>query len=106
MRWERELPQYIRKLRNEHVHYAQTMRQLLEPITTDIELAELLAQPGGKHWKEEEMVTKLRERLQESYHAYQSTITDVERITKKIASKLDLDRAAEVGAAPCIMDQR
>jgi mevalonate kinase len=99
MRWERELPQFIRKLRNEHVHYAQTMRMLLEPITTDLELAEMLAEPGGQRWKEQEMVSKLQERLQESYQAYQSTIADIERITKKIASKLDLDRAVEVGAA-------
>jgi hypothetical protein len=102
MRWERELPQYIRKLRNEHVHYEQTMRQLLEPITSEFELAEMLAEPGGQLWKDKDMVTRLQERLQESYQAYQSTIADVDRIMKKIASKLDLDRSAEVGAAPCI----
>jgi len=36
------------------------------------------------------------QRLGDSYHAYQHTIGDIERITKKIASKLDLDRATEV----------
>ena len=100
VRWERELPQLIRKLRNEHVHYAQTMRQLLEPITTEFELAEMLSEPGGQLWKEKAVVSKLEGKLQESYHAYQSTIVDIERIMKKIASKLDLDRAAEVGCIP------
>lgn len=42
------------------------------------------------------MALKLQNRLQESYHAYQDTIADIERITKQIASKLDLDRAIEV----------
>ncbi|KAF2651382.1 hypothetical protein K491DRAFT_682204 [Lophiostoma macrostomum CBS 122681] len=96
VRWERELPQLIRKLRNEHVHYAQTMRQLLEPITTDFELAEMLSEPGGQLWKDKAMVSKLEGKLQESYFAYQSTVVDIERIMKKIASKLDLDRAAEL----------
>lgn len=96
VRWERELPQLIRKLRNQHVHYAQTLRILLEPITTDVELDEMLSNPRGSLWNKE-MADRLKDRLQDSYFAYQSTIADIEKITKKIASKLDLDRAAEVG---------
>lgn len=100
MRWERELPQFIRKLRNQHVHYAQSIRILLEPITTEVELSEMFADPGASQqlWKSKDMANKLQERLQESYEAYQSTIADIERITKLIAGKLDLDRAKEVGA--------
>lgn len=97
MRWDKELPQCIRKLRNQHVHYAQTMRILLEPITAELELAEMMTDPGSSRlWKDKHMAVKLQERLQESYHAYQGTIADIERITKQIASKLDLDRANEV----------
>ena len=97
MRWDKELPQCIRKLRNQHVHYAQTIRILLEPITADVELAEMMMDPGSSQlWKNKEMALKLQDRLQESYHAYQGTIADIERITKQIASKLDLDRANEV----------
>jgi predicted exporter len=97
VRWERELPQFIRKLRNQHVHYAQTIRILFEPITSEVELADMMANPGSAElWKGKAMAKRLQERLQESYQAYQGTIVDIERITKKIASKLDLDRAAEV----------
>lgn len=97
MRWDKELPQCIRKLRNQHVHYSQTIRILLEPITADVELAEMMTDPGSLQlWKDKEMALKLQERLQESYHAYQGTIGDIERITKQIASKLDLDRANQV----------
>lgn len=100
MRWERELPQFIRKLRNQHVHYAQSIRILLEPITSEAELSEMLADPGSSKqlWKSKDMTEKLQDRLQESYQAYQSTITDIERITKLIASKLDLERAKDVCA--------
>ena len=98
MRWERELPALIRKLRNQHVHYAQTIRILLEPITDEFELAELLQEPNGQLWKGKAMAKKLSDRLGESYNAYKSTIGDIERIAKKIASKLDLERATEVRA--------
>ena len=97
MRWDKELPQCIRKLRNQHVHYAQTIRILLEPITAEVELAEMMTDPGSSQlWKDNQMAMKLQDRLQESYHAYQGTIADIERITRQIASKLDLDRANEV----------
>ncbi|CAO2649502.1 Nn.00g068870.m01.CDS01 [Neocucurbitaria sp. VM-36] len=95
MRWERELPQFIRKLRNQHVHYAQTIRILFEPITVEEELAQMMTEPGSQElWKSKELA--LQNKLQESYQAYQSTIGNIERITKKIASKLDLDRATEL----------
>ncbi|ORY09924.1 hypothetical protein BCR34DRAFT_486580 [Clohesyomyces aquaticus] len=96
LRWERELPQFIRKLRNQHVHFSQTMRLLLEPITTEFELAEMLSDPSGQMWKDKEMSIKLKNKLQESYQAYQSTISDIERIMKKIAGKLDLNRSTNV----------
>lgn len=97
MRWDKELPQFIRKLRSQHVHFAQTIEILLKPITSDVELAKMLLNPGSAQlWKDEDMASKLQERLQESYHAYQGTIADIERITKQIASKLDLNRAKEV----------
>ena len=95
LRWEKELPALIRKLRNQHVHYAQTIRILIEPITTEFELAEMLS-GSSTLWKDKAMEVKLQEKLQDSYFAYQSTISDIERITKRIASKLDLDRASEV----------
>ncbi|KAJ8118279.1 hypothetical protein OPT61_g723 [Boeremia exigua] len=97
MRWDKELPQCIRKLRNQHVHYAQTIRILLEPMTATTELNEMMTEPGmSQLWKDKDMALRLQDRLQESYHAYQGTIADIERITKQIASKLDLDRADEL----------
>lgn len=99
MRWEHELPRFIRKLNTQHIHFDQTIRVLFAPITSDDEFAEMMANPGSAElWKDKGMALKLQDRLQESYKEYQRTISDIERITKKIASKLDLDRAKEVGA--------
>ncbi|KAL5121729.1 hypothetical protein ACEQ8H_000416 [Pleosporales sp. CAS-2024a] len=97
MRWEHELPKFIRKLTTQHIHYDQTIRVLIAAITTDEEFSDMMANPGsGQLWKDRGLAGKLQERLQESYEEYQRTIVDIERITKKIASKLDLDRAKEL----------
>lgn len=96
VKWENYLPQYIRKLRNQHVHYEQTLRLLLAPITTEYELAEMIAEPHGDLWKDPEMARKLKLKLDESYGAYHQTIKDVEGIMTKIAEKLDLDRTINV----------
>ncbi|KAF2142808.1 uncharacterized protein K452DRAFT_307725 [Aplosporella prunicola CBS 121167] len=92
IRWERELPSFIRKLRNQHVQYELTLRLLLTPITTEYELAEMITDPSGDLWKDPEMAIKLEEKLGEAYQAYQGTMTDIDAIMKKIASKLDLNR--------------
>jgi hypothetical protein len=96
MRWKKELPQCIRKLSIQHVHYAQTLHILFEPITSEAELAQMMTDPMSSHqlWKSKEL--DLQDRLQESYHAYRSTIENIERITKQIASRLELNRATEV----------
>ncbi|KAL1619921.1 hypothetical protein SLS56_009938 [Neofusicoccum ribis] len=96
VKWENYLPQYIRKLRNQHVHYEQTLRLLLAPITTEYELADMIAEPHGELWKDPAMAQKLKHKLDESYDAYHQTIKDIERIMKTIAEKLDLERATSV----------
>ncbi|KAF2241503.1 hypothetical protein BU26DRAFT_511295 [Trematosphaeria pertusa] len=41
-----ELPSFIRKLRNQHVHFVQTIRILVELITDEFTLAEMVLQGG------------------------------------------------------------
>ncbi|KAB2576942.1 uncharacterized protein LTHEOB_279 [Lasiodiplodia theobromae] len=96
VKWENYLPQYIRKLRNQHVHYEQTLRLLLAPITTEYELAEMIAEPHGDLWRDPTMAEKLRYKLDESYDAYHHTIKDIEKIMTTIAEKLDLERATSI----------
>src|ERR1700761_7732914 len=95
-RWERELPHFIHKLRQQHVHFEQTLRILFAPITTDTKLAQMIADPIGA-WKDEEVAENLRYKLDEAFRAYESTIEDMGKIMVKIASKLDLERASSVG---------
>ena len=57
----------------------------------------MMSDPGSSQelWKSKEAA--LQGKLQTTYKSYQRTMMEIEKITKKIASKLDLDRAAEVG---------
>jgi hypothetical protein len=104
MGWEKELPHYIRKLRSQHAHYAQTIEILFGPIATELEFASMISDPGASQelWKSKE--TALQDRLGRTYTSYQSTMGEIERITKKIASRLDLNRAAEVGMFPTSLE--
>ncbi|KAF2086812.1 hypothetical protein K490DRAFT_66125 [Saccharata proteae CBS 121410] len=94
VRWERELPKYIRKLRNQHVHYEQTLKILLFPLATEFELAQMIDEPNGRLWKEPWMQQRLEEKLNESYNAYKHTMDDIQEIIEKIASKLDVEKAS------------
>lgn len=57
----------------------------------------MMTDPGSSQelWKSK--AEALQDKLQTTYKSYQRTVFEIEKITKKIASKLDLDRAAEVG---------
>jgi hypothetical protein len=96
MRWERELPQFIRKLRNQEVHYQQTLRLLLEPVTNEEELAEMIRDPMSNLWKDEVIAESLRERLGDGWNAYRDVMRDVDEVMRTIARKLDLEKDTRV----------
>lgn len=95
-RWERELPHFIHKLRQQHVHFEQTLRILFSPITTESQLARMIVDPIGA-WNDEQLASDLKRKLDDAYEAYEATIADIETIMIKISSKLDLERAQQVG---------
>jgi hypothetical protein len=96
--WDREheYPALLRKLSAQHVHYELTIRILFAPITSDAEWTRMTTDPMASQelWKSKEMA--LQDKLQNAYTSYQSIMAEIEQITKSIASRLDLDRAAEV----------
>ncbi|KAI9709576.1 MAG: hypothetical protein M1820_003336 [Bogoriella megaspora] len=91
--WEAELPKFIRKLRNQHVHYEQILRTMLAPITTEGQLAEMIENPSSVRWKDDGIGVQLEDKLAESYKAYLDSIQAIEGIMKAIARKLNLPQA-------------
>lgn len=90
------LPIQIRRLRNQHVHFEQTLRILLAQIVDANEVEDMVAAPNSDFWKTPEMQERLELLLQESYNAYQDTISHMEEIMKKIAKDFKIDHSERV----------
>lgn len=56
---DRLLPIQIRRLRNQHVHYEQTLRILLAQIVDRNEVEEMIAAPNSDIWKTPDMQERL-----------------------------------------------
>ncbi|KFY59947.1 hypothetical protein V496_05488 [Pseudogymnoascus sp. VKM F-4515 (FW-2607)] len=93
LEFDSELPNQIRKLRDQHINYNLTMKLLLSSIAESEEVDEMLSDPGGACWKDGGMQKRLEERLDESYLAYLDTIKHIEEIMKTIAKDLKIDHS-------------
>ncbi|RMZ73220.1 Intracellular serine protease [Pyrenophora seminiperda CCB06] len=91
----KELPVFIRDLRAQYVHYDQNIQMLFGPITSEVEFAQMTADPGLSRelWKSKEAA--LQDKLRISYKTYQDIMADIETITKQIASRLDFGAPVE-----------
>lgn len=98
-RWEHELPNCIRELRDQHMQYELNLKVLLLPIITDAELAELLNNPIKQLWKNAGIERKLKHELDSAYNTYISRIEDVENIMEDIAGCLDMDLRRQINNA-------
>lgn len=96
LEFDSELPNQIRKLRDQHIIYNLTMRDLLKPIVDSEDIEEMISNPGGAAWKDSGMQKMLEERLGESYQAYLDTIKRMEEIMKTIAKDLKIDQSDRV----------
>lgn len=97
---DRQLPIQIRRLRNQHVHFEQTLRILLAQIVEADEVEEMIAAPNSGIWKTVEMLERLESRLQESCNAYQDTVDHMEEIMKRIAKDFKMDHSERVRQGP------
>lgn len=96
LEFDSELPNQIRKLRDQHINYNLTMKLLLSSIADSEEVDEMISDPGGDCWKDRNMQKRLEERLDESYQAYLDTIKHIEEIMKTIAKDLKIDQSDRV----------
>ena len=93
LEFDSELPNQIRKLRDQHIIYNLTIRALLESIVESEDIEEMISNPGGASWNYGAMQEMLEERLGESYQAYFDTIKHMEEIMKAIAKDLKIDQS-------------
>lgn len=84
-KWERELPNCIRELRDQHTQYELNLKVLLLPMIPDAELAELLSNPIKERWKNAGIEKKLKHKLDAAYNTYMSQMKHVEKIMEGLS---------------------
>lgn len=82
--------------RFQHTSYVQSIQLLLNPITSDHELHDMMDDSDNALWNSDEIADALRERLGDAYQAYMRTIKQIEKITTSLADKLDIEAADKV----------
>ena len=79
-RWERELPNNIRALRDQDMQFRLSLQILLSPLATHSDLVDLLDNPTSRLWQEAELEDKLRNGLGDTYSTYISIIRDFQMV--------------------------
>jgi len=95
-RWRQQLPKVIRDLYMGHTSYEQNIRLLLDQSTSNEQLSEMVSDPSCAHWKSEDLVDALQDRLGTAYEPCMSTINEIAGIMAEIAKCLNIDGADKV----------
>lgn len=69
-------------------------RFLLPLVVGDDEIAALIAEPGGKKWKDPALEDKLKSRLPKSYELFLDTIQDIKSTVDGLEDELGVSREA------------
>lgn len=96
LRWRQQLPKVIRDLYMGHTSYEQNIRLLLDQSTSKEQLSEMVSDPNCVHWKSEDLVDALQDRLGTAYEPCMSTINEIAGIMTDIAKCLNIEGADKV----------
>ena len=92
------LENYARQVKNQQVWYLDTLEQLFDGIVkSDEELAELVKDPAGDHWRKAGCETRLRLRLDHSYDHYMLTLKHMMDALTALAAKVAVLPSGKVG---------
>lgn len=73
--------------------FTRNLKQLLLPMVSDkAQILRLLAEPGGKEWKEQSIAQQLEDRLQDSYELYFEIIQQLQRAMEELQEVLAVDK--------------
>jgi len=72
--------------------FEANLKLLLLPIVDDdVQLEDMLNEPGGQAWKNAAIQKALEKRLQKSYDLYLTTLRDMERVMKELSKELAIE---------------
>jgi hypothetical protein len=87
-RYERELQRLIRNLETEKVKLQNICEKLLDGIVPPSRIDDMVENPGGDLWIEQETQRAIRTRLQKSCNVFEQTLRDIQTATEEMYEKL------------------
>jgi hypothetical protein len=90
IRYKRELKSLYRLLDTDFELYKAVCKRLLSQIVDPADIAELLAEPGGKAWKNPRLEEAMRTLLGSSYGVYLRTMADMDAAIEEFKERLKL----------------
>jgi hypothetical protein len=96
LKYEQQFQSLIIELRTENAICTNTLSLLLAGVVRKKDMADFLADPCGKRWKDAQFDQALQKRLGETYGPYMATISELNHSAEIFRQKLKLDPSWKV----------
>lgn len=96
VKYRGELSRATRELGNQHASFEQTIQILLQPITDEEELSDMIENTDSSYWSEPSIDRALRKKLGKAYHSYLRKTQDIQSIMMELAEKLNIEGANRI----------
>jgi hypothetical protein len=96
IKYRGELSHATRELLVYHTSFEQTIQLLLQPITNDEELNDMLENTDSPHWSDSAIDDAIRSKLGKAYNSFFRKTEDTQTIIKVLAGKLNIDGADKI----------
>ncbi|KAK1775126.1 hypothetical protein QBC45DRAFT_383982 [Copromyces sp. CBS 386.78] len=100
--YTREVKLLARGLETERVKLQNICEQLLIGIALPHKIEEMIEAPGGKSWEDQEIDGKIRQRLWKSSAIFEGKLEDIDKATKELKLKLQIDTDSQVNSISLI----
>ncbi|KAH7126102.1 hypothetical protein EDB81DRAFT_810411 [Dactylonectria macrodidyma] len=98
--YKRVLKSLILALQTEHVSIQNICEKLLVGIAPQTRIEEMIDDPFGDLWREEEILSKLRLRLWRSFKIFDERIRDMKEAIEELRSNLNIDPGGKLDLSP------
>lgn len=95
-RYARELKSLVRDLETEHVKLQNVCEKLLVSLVPMTRMEEMIDDPFGESWREEELYSQIRLRLWSSHKVFEDTVLDMRDAMEEMKEKLKIGKDGKV----------
>ena len=97
VRYKQVIRELVVDLSTQKALFRNTLEKLLSSsVASDLKLALLLEHPGGEGWRDDDLASDLKCRLEGSYDVYMASVNDMEGLVKNLQEGMGLNKRGEV----------